>query len=56
MIQIEQVANGFVVTSGIMHRGECRSNDDTYVFQTMENLQKWIDQHFSPVQKTARQD
>lgn len=44
-IQIERVANGFIVTPETKSY-EATPRDDLHVFHTLEGLHLWLQQHF----------
>ena len=46
MIEIQQVKNGYIIVN----------NDNTYVFQTMAELLKYISEHFTHRQQEVLTD
>ncbi len=46
VVEIRQVGNGYIVMP-IQHTGFIVCDNDMFVFQTFEELRRWLEEHFT---------
>lgn len=56
ILEIEQVANGYIVTPQDRYRDRARSSGDTHVFQTFAALAEFMGQKFTHREESVKVD
>ena len=46
MVQIEKCQNGYIATAHDIPQGQCFNYTDTYVFENIASLIRWVATHF----------